>query len=310
MTDVLTGIAFILLIAALAGGIAYVGDRVGHQVGRKRLTLFGIRPRYTSTIVAIGTGVVIALIVTVGAILASNEVKLAFFQMRTINAQLNALHRQLAVADKKVNETQIVIPIYQPVTANVAKLPKGSSEALREKIVRDYYASTVQIVNASYPQLKSFQPPQDVTAQLKLLADKADVAANDVLVIAAADKNLFVGDRIHFGLQAYADKLVAKSGEVIASLTIPAGPTTNVGLAFGQLQQHVADALVKKGLSPLFIGTPQAERTYPSAEEMQKMLVTGQGTYVMTAFAAEDIYPHTALQSGGVPIVVALSEQP
>jgi len=176
--------------------------------------------------------------------------------------------------------------------------------------VRDYYASTVAIVNTSYPQLKPFQPPPDLEAQLTLLANKADVATADALVIAAADKNLFVGDRIHFGMQAYSDKLVAKSGEVIASTTISAGPTTLAGLGFGQLQQRVTDALVRKGLSPLFIGTPQLVRSYPSAEEMQKELITGKGTFVMTAFAAQDIYPHTALQTGGVPIVVALSEQP
>ena len=53
-------------VMAIAGGVAYVGDRVGHQVGRKRLTLFGIRPRYTSTIIAIATGMIIALVVTLG----------------------------------------------------------------------------------------------------------------------------------------------------------------------------------------------------------------------------------------------------
>jgi len=131
MTDVLTGIGFIVLIAALAGGIAYVGDRVGHQVGRKRLTLFGIRPRYTSTIVAIGTGVIIALIVTIGAIFASNEVKLAFFQMRTISDQIAQLKAQAAEANRKINDTQVVLPLGEPVTANVARLPKGSSVELR-----------------------------------------------------------------------------------------------------------------------------------------------------------------------------------
>ena len=33
------GLLIVIAIAILAGGIAYVGDRVGHQVGRKRLTL-------------------------------------------------------------------------------------------------------------------------------------------------------------------------------------------------------------------------------------------------------------------------------
>ncbi|HMD02671.1 MAG TPA: DUF3084 domain-containing protein, partial [Candidatus Baltobacteraceae bacterium] len=55
------GSALILAIVLIAGSIAYVGDRVGHYVGRRRLSLFGLRPKYTSTIVAVGTGMVIAL---------------------------------------------------------------------------------------------------------------------------------------------------------------------------------------------------------------------------------------------------------
>jgi uncharacterized protein (DUF3084 family) len=34
----ISGLLVVLTIIVLAGGIAYVGDRVGHQVGRKRLT--------------------------------------------------------------------------------------------------------------------------------------------------------------------------------------------------------------------------------------------------------------------------------
>ena len=39
------GIAIVIGLTLIAGLIAYIGDRVGHQVGRKRLTLFGLRPK-------------------------------------------------------------------------------------------------------------------------------------------------------------------------------------------------------------------------------------------------------------------------
>ena len=312
MRDTLTGIGFILLIAALAGGIAYVGDRVGHQVGRKRLTLFGIRPRYTSTIVAIGTGVAIALIVTLGAIFASNEVKTAFFTLRTVNEQIAALKLQAAEAERKINDTQVAVPLGQPLTINIARLPKDSSAQLREKIVREYYASTVATINASYPALKPFQAPADIDAKLKMLADGSDVSRADVLVIAAADRNLFVGDRIHFGMTAYQDVLLLRSGEVIApTMSIPAGPSANLNLAVQQLQQHIVDQLsLSKRVPAFLIGTPAVVRWYPSQSEMQKMLANGKGTFVLTAFAEEDTYPHTSLQIGALPIVVVLSQQP
>ena len=59
----LGGIATILMIIVVAGAIAYFGDRVGHVVGRRRMTLFNLRPKYTSTIFAVGFGMLIAVVV-------------------------------------------------------------------------------------------------------------------------------------------------------------------------------------------------------------------------------------------------------
>src|ERR1700736_3034554 len=89
MISVLPGIFSVLGITIVAGVIAYIGDRVGHQVGRKRLTLFGLRPKYTSTIVAVATGMLIALSVTSVALIGSQQVRTAFFRLGQINARNN-----------------------------------------------------------------------------------------------------------------------------------------------------------------------------------------------------------------------------
>ena len=100
------GLLVVLIIIVLAGGIAYVGDRVGHQVGRKRLTLFGLRPKYTSTIVAVGTGMLIALIVTLGALAASSYVRTAFFRLGTLSARINELQAQALSQEKELQQTR------------------------------------------------------------------------------------------------------------------------------------------------------------------------------------------------------------
>ena len=123
----------------VAGGIAYVGDRVGHQVGRRRLTLFGIRPRYTSTIVAIGTGMLIALSVTLVALLLSSEVRTAFFRMNQMHdANLAARDRSSAIwkpkstpASSSFRSTHLIVPFFsrsnkgEPVDA--AHWPRSGS---------------------------------------------------------------------------------------------------------------------------------------------------------------------------------------
>ena len=51
----------VALLVALAGIIAYAGDRLGTWVGRRRLTLFGARPRRTGQIVGVSAGILIML---------------------------------------------------------------------------------------------------------------------------------------------------------------------------------------------------------------------------------------------------------
>ncbi|MGB6600729.1 MAG: DUF3084 domain-containing protein, partial [Candidatus Cybelea sp.] len=111
LVEIVRGIGNIAVVMGLAGAVAYVGDRVGHQVGRKRLSLFGIRPRYTSTIVAIATGMFIALVVSLAAIFASEQVKTAFFKLTTLNAQINEMQARQRDLEAKVNTGRLVLPV-------------------------------------------------------------------------------------------------------------------------------------------------------------------------------------------------------
>lgn len=51
----------VLLLLILGGAIAYVGNRVGRYIGRRRLTIFNLRPRYTAATITVISGVLIAL---------------------------------------------------------------------------------------------------------------------------------------------------------------------------------------------------------------------------------------------------------
>jgi uncharacterized protein (DUF3084 family) len=53
---------FFLLLVPLSGFIAWAGDRIGHKSGKKRHTLFGLRPRHTATLITIAAGMCISLV--------------------------------------------------------------------------------------------------------------------------------------------------------------------------------------------------------------------------------------------------------
>lgn len=55
----------VLVLAVLvpvSGLIAWAGDRIGHQVGKRRHTLLGLRPRHTAMLFTVGSGIGISLV--------------------------------------------------------------------------------------------------------------------------------------------------------------------------------------------------------------------------------------------------------
>lgn len=66
------GIAMFFVLMLMGGLIAFLGDKIGSKVGKKRMTLFGLRPKYTSIIVTIISGVLISFL-TVAVLAVVNE---------------------------------------------------------------------------------------------------------------------------------------------------------------------------------------------------------------------------------------------
>lgn len=85
------GLWLIVLLLAVGGFAAYQGDRVGMLVGRRRLSIFGLRPRYTSRIVSVLTGVFIVLITLISLIVLSSSVRQALFGMERLRTTVLAL---------------------------------------------------------------------------------------------------------------------------------------------------------------------------------------------------------------------------
>ena len=56
------GWIMLVVLAVMGGIIAYLGDKIGSRVGKQKIKLFGLRPKYTSILVTILTGISIAAI--------------------------------------------------------------------------------------------------------------------------------------------------------------------------------------------------------------------------------------------------------
>ncbi len=95
------GILFIVLLMLVGGVAAYWGDRVGMLVGRRRLSVFGLRPKHTSQVIAIGTGVLIVLFTLSTLLVISNSVRQALFGMDELQNKVVHLSAEVTAYERE-----------------------------------------------------------------------------------------------------------------------------------------------------------------------------------------------------------------
>jgi uncharacterized protein (DUF3084 family) len=100
------GLIVIVTVVIFGGGMAFLGDRVGMKVGKKRLSMFGLRPKYTSMIITVLTGFFIAAITLVALMLVSEYVRTAIFELHSIEEQLTKATRKAQKLTGAVLEKQ------------------------------------------------------------------------------------------------------------------------------------------------------------------------------------------------------------
>ena len=255
---------------------------------------------------------VIALVVTLVAILASHQVETAFFKLSSLNEQIASLQARESNLETKVNSGRLVFPVDRLMVPFYRIINRSATPEQRIGTMRTFYFDAVKFVNANYARQLGLRPyaiPPDADKRLVAAATDPVMVSKlrgaDVVLTATSDQNLFENDQIHFGVNLISDVRSFRKGQVIAQLTIPGRSGANMSIALSQLQQYVTLTAERLNLPAFLAENVQTLQLFPSIAQMQQM-ISRPGTYVLTAYAAEDFYPHL----GGVPIVIALAHQP
>jgi len=314
MATDLSGIGLVLLITIVAGGIAYIGDRVGHQVGRKRLTLFGLRPKYTSTIVAVATGMLIALSVTLVALVGSQQVRTAFFRLSQLNSRINQLQAQALAQENELKTTRnasIVVQSNEPVAVGYV-LDVTQSEDAQMRALSTFFDETVRSANDTGKRLGLLPNTKrstdaDVQANLRTVLHEArDHFAQlgdtnvPILFLPIAPNNLFRGERMTFVFAAWADRLIFSNGEAVAQIDVEGGRQLG-GPDYLLLVRRSTDALAKRGMPVQFLGPPSGFDP-TRLEEAISQLARVRGHFRLVARSEGTLYPHTGIFSLAVSL--------
>ena len=313
----LGGILVVVVIVLFAGLIAYIGDRVGHQVGRKRLTLFGLRPKYTSTIVAVATGMGIALVVTLTTLLASGYAKQAFFHLNEINNRVNELQARaddLANRVDQVRQGGIVVNRGTLLYGQFLVITPQQTRAQQLAAFAPFFDAVVDSVNRNYvPQgLRPYRLRSRDPEIAKLLGEVIDdtkvqgaLLRGPVLLVAVEDLNLVAGDPIGFTFAPYPDVQIFRSGQAIASVEVDGGTSVVPNIAYGQLAVEVRDAAIGAGM-PVYFANAFGAPDPAEVAATQAAIKRGRGRFYIVTHATRNVYPHT----GFVPVTFAVSRTP
>lgn len=143
-----------------------MGDRVGMKVGKKRLTIFGLRPKYTSMIITVLTGFFIAGLTLTVLTLMSEYVRTAIFELRNIQESLEITTGKVHSLTKQMNQKE---KEYAQLTLKHQLLrgQKGEIEAQLIK-VRNERQQVTRELEAKLKELK------DKQAELKIKQERVN----------------------------------------------------------------------------------------------------------------------------------------
>ncbi|MFW5868424.1 MAG: DUF3084 domain-containing protein [Armatimonadota bacterium] len=99
-------IVIFVALGLLGALIAYLGDVIGARLGKRRSTIFGLRPRQSARLVAAVIGGLLPLLGLVVATIGSGYARVAVFELRTLLDQREHL-------EKRVDDLQSDVDLYE-----------------------------------------------------------------------------------------------------------------------------------------------------------------------------------------------------
>ncbi len=150
------GVFIFLILIVMGGLIAFLGDRIGSKVGKKRLTLFGLRPKYTSVIVTIISGVLISF-TTIAALAVVNEnVRVALFGLSKLQDEMKDLNQQIRTKNLELEKGKLELDARNKEYADVTEKSAETSRQLEQvENQRQYMESELYDVQRAYDEAKA-----------------------------------------------------------------------------------------------------------------------------------------------------------
>ncbi len=332
------GLKMILTIIVVSGAIAFIGDRVGHNIGKKRLSIFNMRPRHTAIAITIVTGALIAIFTGSILFMSSSDVRTAFFgldRLRTLikqnSAELEklktdriALEGEVKGLEQKLSDSKQEISSLNNTKENLSKQVSSARSGLLLLRINDVITSAVldpmenkDLIEAKLTKILS--ETDQLMRQLSQSKNKHLVVMNNDELLEAVDyisehksgtivrvvaaSNVVLGEDIPVHFELFSNQIIYNRGENIFSGQVDGrGTTAQVEQSIKDLLSQVNDAAIKKGLVPDTSGSVGVI-PYSKIFDAVKTIKARNKTVMVSVETAKDIY-----SSGPLEITIKVSK--
>ncbi len=172
------GIAMFLILIIMGGLIAFLGDRIGSKVGKKRMTLFGLRPKYTSVIVTIISGILISFFTIAVLAVVNENVRVALFGLSKLQNQMSELNQEIKVKNRELEKGKLQLEARNKEYEDVTQKAEDTSRQLEAvESQRMYMESELSSVQQAYEEAQA-GVEQSAEEIAKLEQTKNDLTGN------------------------------------------------------------------------------------------------------------------------------------
>jgi uncharacterized protein (DUF3084 family) len=268
----MTGAVFILVLILVSGLVAFIGNLVGRGIGRRRLTLLGIRPRYTAQIITVVTGMLITVVTLAAVLLVSEDARQALFNLREIQQQTRDLENQIAAQQRELRALEVRDIIYQNDQEVLRAVIDGRApfDDIRRRVQTfvDLAAQAARQRGAAAGQdgATIIIAPPGLTVEV-VARDIAE-RAQPMVVRMIASENTVRGLPVHATILVFPDVAVFKEGQAVATAVV-GGRTSRARIESALVELAAAAATTAKRdgvISPPFAltGSPVDVRLDPA----------------------------------------------
>lgn len=264
----------------MGGGIAYLADMVGKKLGKKRLSVFGLRPRQTAALGTICLGVLITMVTITFALVVSSGTRHIWFHGNEIRRELSKLEDELQSRSSRNTE------LAQNNNELVKKITLTSVELRKRQADLQKAQTNLQTVNAQITslQLRISALTKDATKKEKALAEANKQLQNikaslSIVTVALHQNSLNLKE-----VQKVNQEVLRKNQELVEQ-------NEELGTAQAKLQTDKAAlekdlAKIKEDVSSLQhakeVAQSELDKSQRELTEVEKELTTAQNDLTNT----------------------------